>query len=512
MSDTTRPAITGFSIGTGPVMPPVLTAAGRLVPLTPAGRGQRWRGWALVPPGPGAGTAEAGGTAIADGVTVLISGELYHRGRLRAAIGNAAAGVSTDAELLLACWLRYGLSGLRLLNGRFAAAIADGELLVAATDHAGSVPLYLRGDATGVRLATEAKALTGAGPDCGGLPGTDPTEVPGVRRVRAGTAITIAPGGTVSAIRTWRPPEHRVPVDPDAAVRDVAVVLREAVRTRLDADHRRRVTVVLSGGIDSSSVAALSGGADVAVDTVALGTDAGDEFDAARLVATHLHTTHAEFWVTGDELVRQLPWAVAAAEITDPDVLEYLLPLVVLYRTLPSDGRRILTGYGADIPLGGMHRGTSGLAELDAVIAHDMATFDGLNELSPVLGAVAGHWTTHPYWDRDVLDLLVRLEPGLKHRHGADKWGLREAMRVLLPPATVSRSKLGIHEGAGVTSIWTAALTGAGVSPADVPAAKKAMAAQIHRLVVRHAVPPTEVSFDSVLHTVASGRTLAVAR
>lgn len=519
--------IIGFSIGTRPVAAPVLTAAGRLEPLAPpAGPGPHWHGWVLAGWSPGEDHPPPGGGGPADGLAegpagtaVLLAGELYDRARLRAAVGESAAGAVTDAELLLACWLRYGPAGLRLVNGRFAVVIAEpvprdgsrGLRLVAATDHAGSVPLYVRCDSSGVRLATEAKALAtsaaplGGEPLGGDLPGTD-RAWPGsaVRRLRAGTLLSLTPGQPASALHTWRPPLHRLAVDADDATRSVARVLDEAVRARLGAGP---VTVVLSGGIDSSAVTALACAAGGPVDTVSLGTDAGDEFDAARLVAEHVGTRHTELRANGHDLVRQLPFAVAAAEITDADVLEYLLPLVVLYQLLPA-GLRVVTGYGADIPLGGMHRGTDRLDALDAVIAHDMATFDGLNELSPVLGAHAGHWTTHPYWDRAVLDLLVSLEPGLKYRQGRDKWVLREAVRELLPAATVQRPKLGIHEGSGATSTWTAMLVAAGVRPPVVPAVKAAMAREMHRQVVVLAQPPDQVSFDDVLRAVVSGPAL----
>lgn len=506
------PPIIGFAVRVGgePPAPPTLTAAGARVAVDVSSDERGCRGWVVSP----AGESAAGGTASAEGVTVLFAGELHHREALFAAVGTGP-GSSTDAELLLACWLRYGPTGLRLLDGRFAAVVTERGAVVAATDHAGSIPLYMYAGAAGPELATEAKAFApGSTPRGTSLPGTVPVPgVPGVHRIAAGTAVTAVPGtAVVTAMRTWCPPEHRELCSPENAVTRVADALDAAVRTRLDSGP---ITVVLSGGIDSSAVAALAhragSGTAAPVTTVSLGTDAGDEFNAARLVAGHLGTHHRELQVGGDDVVRGLPWAVAAAEIVDADVLEYLLPLVALYRKLPGEPQRILTGYGADIPLGGMHRGTAHLDPLDAVITADMAGFDGLNEMSPVLGALAGHWTTHPYWDRAVLDLLVRLEPGLKRRNGQDKWVLREAVAEMLPAATVARPKLGIHEGSGTTSTWTALLRDAGVAADAVAATKRAMAEAIHRRVVRDAMPPAEVDFDDVLHD-AAGPTLAVTR
>lgn len=491
--DASVPPVLGFRVRVGtrgePGPIPRWLAAGTAVPVVD----ERYAGWLLAGVGPAS-------PRTADGVTVLLAGELYHRDALRAALGESTGVVTDDAELLLACWLKYGHAGLRLCNGRFAAVVVDADSVVIATDHAGSVPVYLRREAGAVHVATEAKALAGGRPG-NALPGTEPVPAtPGVLRMRAGSALTLRPSGPIGVagwVRTWTPPLHRLAILPGQAVRQVADVLEAAVHTRMAGS----VTVVLSGGIDSSSVAALASRAGSRLTTVSLGTDVGDEFAAARVVAEHVGSDHREFRCRGEELVRQLPWAVAAAEIADAKVLEYLLPLVVLYRMLPPEGR-LLTGYGADISLGGMHRDTTRLASLDGTIAADMSGFDGLNELSPVLSTLAGHWTTHPFWDRDVLDLLTALEPGLKRRDGRDKWVLREAIRDLLPEATVRRPKLGVHEGSGTTGIWTRLLLAHGVLAADVAAVKSAMVAAIHRRVVGAGEHPDSVSFDEVLAAV----------
>lgn len=479
------PGIVGLRVGiaTAPPSGPSLAIAGDSVPVRIAVGATTLAGEAV--PGDD-------GVAVEGDLAVVLIGELYSgTGR---------------AQWLLQLWQRYGQAALRLVEGRFAVIVLEADRVTLATDHAGSVPLYVRAGAGSLQVATEAKAF-GAGSSAA-LPGTAAVSAPaGVLRVRAGTAVTVAlDGRSASSIRTWRPPEHRESPAPEVAVARVREALEAAVRARVgDGD----VTVVLSGGIDSSAVAALAcRHARGAVTTVSLGTDAGDEFDAARLVADHLGTRHQELRVTGREVVEALPWAVAATEIVDADVLEYLLPLVVLHRSLPAGPRRVLTGYGADIPLGGMHRTEHSLAPLDAVIADDMVTFDGLNEMSPLIGATVGHWTTHPYWDRTLLDLLVRLEPGLKRREGIDKWVLRRAVADLLPEATVRRPKLGIHEGSGTTSTWTAMLQAEGLPAELVGAAKNEMAAAIHDRVVGRGESPERVDVGAVLRSTVAGKRL----
>ncbi|MGK5642067.1 asparagine synthase-related protein [Streptomyces sp. URMC 126] len=444
------------------------------------------------------------GARARDGDTaVLLAGELYDREALRSVLppGEEA---DDGAELLLRLLRRYGLHAFRLLNGRFAAVVRTGRRVLLATDHAGSVPLYCRVAPGEVRAATEAKTLTADGPSRG-LPLPESRRLPGlpdVRQVPAGTVWEVdLESGTTTAHPTWRPALARRIMPEDEAVAAVRAALQRAVTARVPAGSAP--LVVLSGGIDSSGVAACAHRAAGALDTVSLGTDVSDEFPQARVVAEHLGSRHREITVPTADLLEQLPYAIWAAESADPETIEYLLPLVALYRALGGPARRIVTGYGADIPLAGMHR-EDRLPDLDTAVAYDMATFDGLNEMSPVLSTLAGHWSTHPYWDRDVLDLLVPLEAGLKRRYGRDKWVLRAALADALPAETVDRPKLGVHEGSGTTSSFSLLLAGHGVAETAVGEAKRRVVRELFDLTVVAGRHPSEVSTAEAVAAVAA--------
>ena len=433
---------------------------------------------------------------------VLLAGEFYNREALLSVLppGPEPDG---DAQLLLRLLDRYGPHAFRLVNGRFAAMVCTGRRVLLAADHAGSVPLYVRMAPGEVTASTEAKTLAGPRPSRG-LPLTDARRVPGlvgVRQVPAGVVLDIGlMSGTTETHRTWSPPHARRIMHEDEAVAAVREALDRAVAARVGPGSTP--LVVLSGGIDSSGVAACANRVAGGLETVSMGTDTADEFAQARVVAAHLGTRHSEITVSTADLLAQLPYAVWAAESVDPDIVEYLLPLVALYRALDGTGRRVLTGYGADIPLAGMHR-EDRLPALDSAVAHDMATFDGLNEMSPVLSALAGHWTTHPYWDRDVLDLLVPLEAGLKRRHGRDKWVLRAALADVLPEETVTRPKLGVHEGSGTTSSFSRLLLDHGVPKEAVRRAKQQVTHELFGLTVAGGRTPPEVSTAEVVRSVA---------
>ncbi|MGV9315095.1 asparagine synthetase B family protein [Streptomyces sp. NPDC003691] len=492
------PAATGLLAAVrtdgGPLPEPVFAALGSRAHHHEETAGRTLRAVLLHSGAPDAACARSGDR------TLLLAGELYNRDELLRLL-PARTPDAGDASLVLALYERYGVHVFRLLNGRFAAVLADSARAVLATDHAGSVPLYVSAAPGRVLAATEAKALP-AGPPGRPLPAArTPGRRPGTRQIPAGTVLDIDVTTAVcTAHRTWTPPLARRILPEDEAAATVRRALEHAVRVRTGSGTP---LVVLSGGIDSSAVAALAARRSAGpLDTVSMGTDEADEFPQARTVARHIGSAHREITVPAAELLARLPHTVWAAECADPDIVEYLLPLTALYRRIGGPGRRILTGYGADIPLGGMHR-EDRLPRLDTAVCHDMDTFDGLNEMTPVLSAAAGHWTTHPYWDREVLDVLVALEAGLKRRHGRDKWVLRAAMADALPHETVVRPKLGVHEGSGTTSAFTRLLTGAGVPPGRVRRAKRLVVRRMYDLVVAEGRHPDEVTTDEVVAEIA---------
>ncbi|WP_436987901.1 asparagine synthase-related protein [Streptomyces sp. enrichment culture] len=491
------PAAVGFLAAVRPhggsLPRPDFASVGRRSELSEEAAGHSLRAVLLHPEAPDGAHARDRGT------TVILAGELYNRDELTGLL-PAGSSPGSDAALVLALFGLYDVHAFRLLNGRFSAFVAAGERVVLATDHAGSVPLYVSAAAGQVLAATEAKALRTA-PRGQPLPARPVRRLAGVHQVPAGTVLDVRVStADCVAHRTWAPPLSRRIVSEHEAVETVRQVLDRAVRVRMGTDTP---LVVLSGGIDSSSVAALSARRSAGrIDTVSMGTEEADEFPQARVVATHLRSAHREVTVSTADLLRRMPHTVWAAESLDPDIVEYLLPLTALYVRLEGDGRRILTGYGADIPLGGMHR-EDRLPHLDTAVCHDMATFDGLNEMTPVLSQISGHWSTHPYWDRDVLDVLVALEAGLKRRYGQDKWVLRAAMGDLLPHEVVIRPKLGVHEGSGTTTAFTRLLVDAGVPHQGVDRAKRMVVHDLFDHVVVAGRHPDEVKTEEVVEQVA---------
>ncbi len=122
--------------------------------------------------------------------------------------------------------------------------------------------------------------------------------------------------------------------------------VERAVRSRLVADVP--VGVFLSGGLDSSLVAAIASRASPSIATFSMGFDDPhlDESAAAQLVAKHVGSRHHEFVFDRDRFNSLLPEVAAALD--EPIGDQATLPLFWLCREVRREVTVVLSGEGAD--------------------------------------------------------------------------------------------------------------------------------------------------------------------
>ncbi|MET9684169.1 asparagine synthase (glutamine-hydrolyzing) [Streptomyces coeruleorubidus] len=209
---------------------------------------------------------------VSDGLALTYNGELYNAPELRAEL--AAAGVrfrgTSDTEVLLKAWRRWGTDCLPRLRGMFAFGIFDertGELVLA-RDQLGIKPLFLLRRGAGLAFASELKALAAA---TGGKLEVDHAAlvasllyywVPDSRcafreaeKLPPGSWMRFRPDGRVERGRYWnlRDVAHEAR---DSEPPDLAAVVEESTRRHLLSDVP--VATFLSGGLDSSYLTALA--------------------------------------------------------------------------------------------------------------------------------------------------------------------------------------------------------------------------------------------------------------
>ena len=256
---------------------------------------------------------------------IVYNGEVYNYRELRAPLearGHRFRS-NTDTEVLLNLFAAEGPAMLQRLNGMFAFAIWDAaeRQLFIARDRLGVKPLFYALSHGALYFASEEKALFAAGIParfdhsawqellCFRFVAGEHTPFEGVRRLLPGHHLLWKDGQ--AQIRRWWNLAERARTLREAPVRDPVEWYRE---TFDDAVNLRRISdvpvgVLLSGGLDSSTVAAsLAKQAErqVASFTVGFADPRYDESSLARQMAEHcgLEGHHVE--VPADRLLSQL--------------------------------------------------------------------------------------------------------------------------------------------------------------------------------------------------------------
>ncbi len=250
----------------------------------------------------------------------VYNGEIYNFREVRAELEGLSHRFtsSSDTEVLLHAYRQWGMEMLDRFRGFFAFALWDRprKKLILARDRAGVKPLYWSFRDGVLVFASELKAFHQ-------FPGfrkeLDPEAlwfflqlgyIPGprsifreVRRLEPGTWLQLDPRGSIQTHRYWDVREHygrRTEVrDDQEAEERLEELLVESFRLRLVSDVP--VGVFLSGGVDSSAVAALlQRHADRPLKTFTIGfaQKEYDESQQAREVARHLGTEHTELTCT----------------------------------------------------------------------------------------------------------------------------------------------------------------------------------------------------------------------
>ena len=246
-------------------------------------------------------------------VVAMQNGELYNYRELRSGLEkNGHKFVThTDTEIIPHLYEEHGEAFVEQLNGMFAIALWDSrkKKLILARDRFGEKPLYYGVFDGKLLYASEVKALL-AHPgvarelDHDGLReylSFDYVPAPrsiykGISKLPAGH-ILVVENGEVRTRRYWNLSWNKNGNKPSVshAAKELRELLSDAVRMRLVSDVP--LGILLSGGVDSSAIAALAveHAADK-VKTFSIGfeEDSFDESKYARQVAHHLGTEHYE--------------------------------------------------------------------------------------------------------------------------------------------------------------------------------------------------------------------------
>lgn len=304
---------------------------------------------------------------------IVYNGEIYNFRELRDELHGKGYGFdsNTDTEVILNGYIEEGPEFLDKLDGMFAFAIWDAKKreLFLARDHIGIKPLYYAENQKGLYFASEQKGLFAAGIPmeidphmweellCFGYVSGERTPFRNVKRLLAGHYLIWREGN--SQIKRWwnlseraREIRSRLPKDPVSWFKEA---FDRSVRYRRISDVP--VGILLSGGLDSSSVAAslaLQSDSPVSSFTVRFTEKGYNESEIARGVAKKYNFRYYDFLLDPQALFSHIS---EASWINDEPLLHASTPhLLALSRFSKSKVTVLLSGEGSDEILGGYDR------------------------------------------------------------------------------------------------------------------------------------------------------------
>jgi asparagine synthase (glutamine-hydrolysing) len=374
-------------------------------------------------------------------LAVTFNGEIYNHLELRRKIESRHVfRTRSDTEVLLHLYEDMGEDMLKLLDGMFAFALAGTNQVLMARDPIGIKPLYYGTKGGMLAAASELKAF----------PPMDTLAM-----LPAGHAIA-------SGSPPWRfaqpfPPANSLLTPPiEEAMQEIRRRLDNAVVKRLMSDVP--VGVYLSGGLDSSLIAALMRPHTTKLHSFTAGMVGAPDLEAARRVAAWLGTEHHELIYTRDDVVSSLPEVILHLESFDAPLVRSAVPMYFVSKLAADHVRVVLSGEGADEIFAGYEylSNFDGGARLkreltDIVIRLQDTNLQRADRMSMAHGLEA----RVPFLDIDLVRYVSRLpiEWLAPRTDRPEKWLLRASCAGLLPPTSLSRKKMKFSEGAGSASV-----------------------------------------------------------
>lgn len=263
---------------------------------------------------------------------LTFNGEIYNFRDLRQqleAAGHCFRGHS-DTEVLLAAFAEWGIAAsVERLLGMFAFAVWDRRerQLTLVRDRMGEKPLYYGAVEGTFLFGSELHALRAhpafrAEIDRGALAlylrhnciPAPHSIYQGIKKLQPGVLLTVG-GDESHLVQYWdaksvaeRCAENPYCGSEQDASAELEALLRDAVKRQMISDVP--LGVFLSGGIDSSTIAALmqiESSRPVKTFTIGFSEPGYNEAEHAKLVAGHLGTEHTELYVNGEQAMAVVP-------------------------------------------------------------------------------------------------------------------------------------------------------------------------------------------------------------
>lgn len=296
-------------------------------------------------------------------ICIVFNGEIYGYKELRKQLDYPFK-TTSDTELIIAMYKKYGVGLLDKLPGMFAFAIWDDEKqqLFAARDRFGEKPFYYTVKNDELVFASEIKAIHASGTGDKkvnyqalskylnyGYTGPKMSVYENIHVLPPAHYLIYNNTG-LQLKRYWQMPATDTRISLSDATDKFEQLLTEAVKKQMVADVE--CCAFLSGGLDSSTIVSIAQTVNPALKTLSYGYKGEDsELPYARLVSDMYNTRHIEMLeenVQVDEVLLTL-----ASVYDEPFGDSSAVATYLICKEANAHGKVVLTGDGADELLGG---------------------------------------------------------------------------------------------------------------------------------------------------------------
>ena len=255
---------------------------------------------------------------------MVYNGEVYNFKDIAKELDSISWKTSSDSEVVLEAFAKWGVEFVNKLNGMFAIAIYDliDDKLFLFRDRLGIKPLYYYNDENTFAFGSELKALKKLDLNksidyssiysylhLGYIPSNN-TIFSNVKKLSSGSYIIFDNNKNLQEIKYWDSSNifsKDTISDFDYAKNKLDTLLKDSVKKRLISDVP--IGTFLSGGTDSSIVTAIAQKvSSKPVNTFSIGFKEAkyNESEHAKKVAEYLGTNHREFILTKDDALCEL--------------------------------------------------------------------------------------------------------------------------------------------------------------------------------------------------------------
>ena len=294
---------------------------------------------------------------------IIFNGEIYNYAQIKAQIKDYPFRTSSDTEVILAAYSKWGTECLQYFRGMFALAIWDNleRELFLVRDRMGVKPLYYYTNENRLIFASEIRAILATGLvkrrisqqaiagyfTYQSITGAR-SAIEDILQLEAGSWMKVK-NGRVEKQSYWdltQPPVIDHPTRKSEALNKIKELMLQSVERRMVSDVP--VSAFLSGGIDSGAIVGLmaeAGSGKPNTFTIAFEEKEFDESYYAEKVAKKFGTHHCRILLKPENFLDELPEALDALDSPSGDGINSY----IVSKHVRKNGMKVaLSGLGGD--------------------------------------------------------------------------------------------------------------------------------------------------------------------